>query len=470
VSLEHPIGELLLGRYRAIEKIATGGYSTVYRGLDERLARPVCIKVFNQVTTGRAWRTAYEHFIQEAFALSTLTHPNTLRIYDFGHLGPHGDAVQVFEFMNGGHLGHLIGRDGPLPIPEAYRLISLLADALTEAHSHQLVHRDIKPSNILVGRCAGSNEPKLADFGIAKSLVGATVANRTDTRVTAGNTLMYSARWAAPEQLVGLDVSPASDVYSLALVAISMLTGRVVLSARQPEEGLEERRSVADLIEAALRPDMVSETAIDVLKRACTFDPGHRLSSIERFAAELGEAFAEPAFSKRREPTVRSSQSSIGTANTEQLHNRKPRLALGPGAVELVAGKSYEVLELDHDSKTLRLGNERVLVTFMPAAPGGRTIHVKGINCFVAKPGGRPSSAVVLTGDGVIDLVDPRNRLLARVNLRFGAESRQSVLFELPDDVVAALPRGECPNAILIDCPEGPRSFFLHGPSGSSAQ
>src|SRR5436189_307393 len=103
-------GDMVLDRYRVVEQIASGGHSVVFRGTDERLSRPVCIKLFSGLG-GRSGvgRTSYEHFVQEAFALSRLTHPNTLRIYDFGHLGPtapagetsEGMPLQVCEFMNG---------------------------------------------------------------------------------------------------------------------------------------------------------------------------------------------------------------------------------------------------------------------------------------------------------------------------------------------------------------------------------
>src|SRR5437762_12341386 len=84
------VGDRVLDRYRVVERLETGGTSIVYRGEDERLSRPVCIKVFHTLRD-KEWiyRTTYQHFVQEAFALSKLTHPNTLRIYDFAHLaGP----------------------------------------------------------------------------------------------------------------------------------------------------------------------------------------------------------------------------------------------------------------------------------------------------------------------------------------------------------------------------------------------
>src|SRR5436305_1669667 len=128
------IGDVVLERYRVVEQIGSGGHSVVFRGTDERLSRPVCIKVFSGLggETG-VGRTSYEHFVQEAFALSRLTHPNTLRIYDFGHLGSKdvaGMPLQVCEYMNGGTLSQLVREGGRQPLPEAVRITGGRCSAL----------------------------------------------------------------------------------------------------------------------------------------------------------------------------------------------------------------------------------------------------------------------------------------------------------------------------------------------------
>ena len=119
------VGDMVLERYRVVEQIASGGHSVVFRGTDERLSRPVCIKVFSGLGgQSGVGRTSYEHFVQEAFALSRLTHPNTLRIYDFGHLGPKdsgGMPLQVCEYMNGGTLSQVIREQGKQSVAETRR-------------------------------------------------------------------------------------------------------------------------------------------------------------------------------------------------------------------------------------------------------------------------------------------------------------------------------------------------------------
>src|SRR3954452_20477180 len=166
------VGDLILDRYRVVEQIGSGGHNVGFKGQDERLSRPVCIKIFSGLGgESGVGRTSYEHFVQEAFALSRLTHPNTLRIYDFGHLGPKDSAgmpLQVCEYMNGGPLSNIIREQGKQSLFETVRVTSAMCAALAEAHGLGIVHRDIKPQNILFGSVGATRLPKLADFGIAK--------------------------------------------------------------------------------------------------------------------------------------------------------------------------------------------------------------------------------------------------------------------------------------------------------------
>jgi serine/threonine protein kinase len=187
------LGDVVLERYRVVEQIGSGGHSVVFKGNDERLNRPVCIKVFSGLggETG-VGRTSYEHFVQEAFALSRLTHPNTLRIYDFGHLGSKdttGNPLQVCEYMNGGTLSHIVREQGKQSLAETVRVTTAMCAALGEAHALGIVHRDIKPQNILFGSVGSMMLPKLADFGIAKWTVDDDHAKTNiaeDTAIVAG--------------------------------------------------------------------------------------------------------------------------------------------------------------------------------------------------------------------------------------------------------------------------------------------
>src|SRR5574338_149883 len=281
---EIKVGDVVLDRYRVVEQIGSGGHSVVFKGNDERLSRPVCIKIFSGLGgDSGVGRTSYEHFVQEAFALSRLTHPNTLRIYDFGHLGPKeaaGMPLQVCEYMNGGTLSNIIREQGKQSLEETVRVIGAMCAALSEAHGLGIVHRDIKPQNILFGSVGQNRLPKLADFGIAKwsaDSEGDKEQRAEDTAIVAGQKLaMYSPSWAAPEQLAGQPVSPSTDIYSLACVAIYMMSGKAIFA----DEDVRE----------TLGPLKTPRQVIDVLIKALAFDPKKRLSKVDELSNELQTA------------------------------------------------------------------------------------------------------------------------------------------------------------------------------------
>jgi serine/threonine protein kinase len=310
------IGAVVLDRYRVVEHVAAGGHSVVYRGQDERLSRPVCIKVFSRLPSEHGVsRASYEHFVQEAFALSRLTHPNTLRIYDFGHMTVERDEkkgdvpFQVCEFMNGGTLAQVVRDHGPQSPSEALRIVGAMCDALAEAHGLGIIHRDIKPQNILFGMHGATRLPKLADFGIAKwtddePSGGADDKRAGDTQVVAGHKMaMYSPSWAAPEQLSGQKVSAATDVYSLAVVAVYTLTGNPIFACDDVYEGYRKRRHPMNLLRDAFAPFDVPQEAIDVLARALSFAPEDRMHTIAELIGALEEAFEPSTVEHARVPT-----------------------------------------------------------------------------------------------------------------------------------------------------------------------
>jgi serine/threonine-protein kinase len=304
-TLAVKIGDVVLDRYKIVEQIASGGHSVVFLGTDERLSRPVCIKVFSGLGgNSGVGRTSYEHFVQEAFALSRLTHPNTLRIYDFGHLGPRdaeGMPLQVCEYMNGGTLSQIIREQGKQSLAETVRIVQAMCLALGEAHALGIVHRDIKPQNILFGAVGVNKLPKLADFGIAKWSADDDKKQQRaeDTQIVAGQKLaMYSPSWAAPEQLAGQPVSAVTDIYSLACVAVYMLSGRAIFADEDVYAGYKKRRHSEELVEAALAPLGVPAAAIRVLAKALAFDPKKRLVRVEDLATDLANAL-EPETAKQ---------------------------------------------------------------------------------------------------------------------------------------------------------------------------
>ncbi|MEU5154280.1 protein kinase [Glycomyces sp. NPDC021274] len=220
--------EMLLGqRYRLRERIAVGGMGEVWRAEDTVLERTVAVKAMLPALLSEPGFA--KRFAAEAKMVAGLTHPHIVNVHDFGNADlPSGEttAYLVMEFIEGKSLADLIAERGRLDARELMPIIAATAEALQQAHERGIIHRDIKPGNILVRDRDG--QAVLTDFGIARS--GAS------GDLTATGSVMGTASYIAPEQAEGTGVLPASDMYSLGVVAFHGLTGHRPFQAENPIE------------------------------------------------------------------------------------------------------------------------------------------------------------------------------------------------------------------------------------------
>jgi eukaryotic-like serine/threonine-protein kinase len=475
------VGTRLLDRYVVVERLEKGGTSVVYRGDDERLSRPVCIKVFHTLRKKEGiYRTTYEHFVQEAFALSKLGHPNTLRIYDFGHLAAlpgleaDGAPFQVSEFMSGGTLSSIVRTEGQLGHREAARTVVALGGALTEAHDLGIIHRDIKPKNILFGGAGSKRVPKLADFGIAKSveLENHRLRNKAgDTQVVAGKRLlMFSGLWAAPEQLVAEQIGTTVDIYSLALVTIYMLTGRCVFSTNDAVEAYRQRNHSDSLIDAAVAGSDLSQPVIELLKQACSFDPQRRPREAEQFA----QAMAEGLLADRRPPTAESEITTVPLKPVPPVDSdsgpREPsrgppqRLSMSPEG-QIIGDRTAYFVPAPNGTIDLSCvrGAARIRLSLVPAGHQ-LAVHIKGLSCFVRKHNGRPTGAVQLVQPGAVELLGKDRSTVARIEIDHGSPAAGHTVFPVGDRQVA-VSNDECPRLVALDFGPGAEILFVYSTS-----
>ncbi len=204
------VGTLLDGRYRVGPVLARGGMSTVYRGTDIRLERPVAIKVM--APRFAADPTFLQRFEREARAAARLDHPGVVAVHDQGvdFAGDH--AFLVMELVEGATLRDLMRQHGRLPVPLAIAVAEMVLSALAAAHREGLVHRDIKPENVLIG---SGGVVKVADFGLVRA-----AAEASNT----GDVILGTVAYLSPEQVATGTADARSDVYATGVLLFEMLT------------------------------------------------------------------------------------------------------------------------------------------------------------------------------------------------------------------------------------------------------
>jgi len=208
-------------QYQLKEPIGGGGMGDVYRAEHVLLKRPCAMKL---IKPDRAQdREALLRFEREVIATASLSHWNTIDIYDYGHTDD-GKFYYVMELLHGRPLDQVVARHGPMPPARATYLLQQICDALAEAHARGLVHRDIKPGNIFLSRQGGVwDVVKLLDFGL--------VALRNQAAAE-GEGIGGTPLYMAPEQIDGkVPPDPRSDLYAMGCVAHFLITGEAPFSS-----------------------------------------------------------------------------------------------------------------------------------------------------------------------------------------------------------------------------------------------
>jgi eukaryotic-like serine/threonine-protein kinase len=276
------VGTLLSGRYRLDARIGAGGMSTVYRAFDTVLERQVAIKLMHRDIA--ADEDQLERFRREARAVAQLNHPHVVGVIDAGEATPEeepafGEPVGmpyiVFEYVEGETLKDRIRRQRRLPVPEAVAYAIEIARALQAAHERRIVHRDVKPQNVLIDE---EGTAKVTDFGIARSL--------TEEGLTADGRVLGTTDYVSPEQALGQDVGPQSDLYSLGIVLYEMLTGDVPFHGEN-QVAVAMKHVREELPDVQLRRPEVSSALAAVVDRATAKDLDRRYQTDAELIQDL---------------------------------------------------------------------------------------------------------------------------------------------------------------------------------------
>jgi eukaryotic-like serine/threonine-protein kinase len=269
--------DVLPARYRDPRSVGHGGMGDVYCAVDAELGRPVAVKVLSEAYSSSGG--VRERFTREALAAARLSgEPNIVTVYDVGEW--RGRPFIVMEYVPGGSLEDLLGREGVQPPGRALRWLEEAASALDRAHQRGVVHRDVKPANLLLDE---RGHVHVADFGVASA---AGLESLTET-----GTVLGTAGYLAPEQAQGGETSPATDQYGLAVVAFQLLTG-----SRPFQRDSAAAEAAAQAFEpvpsASARNRRLPKEVDAVFRRALAKRPQERFRSCMEFVAELGGAFS----------------------------------------------------------------------------------------------------------------------------------------------------------------------------------
>ncbi|MBC8333128.1 MAG: serine/threonine protein kinase [Anaerolineae bacterium] len=260
-----------LGKYEILEEIGRGGYGTVYRARETVLDVERAVKVLHPALIADS--EFIERFRREAKIAAQLEHPHIVPVFELDEY--EGSFFLVMKHMQGGSLKDLIAREGRLPYERALEITRQIADALDFAHQKGLVHRDIKPANILFEQEASGETRvvvRLSDFGFAKAIAGTNSAS-----LSASGAMIGTPAYMAPEVWRGKDVTPATDVYSLACVFYEMITGEVLFAGDSPPEVMTKHVLDGPQFPAQWGED-VPENIGDVLERALDQDESKRIA------------------------------------------------------------------------------------------------------------------------------------------------------------------------------------------------
>jgi serine/threonine-protein kinase len=268
-------------RYAVESVLGSGSMGVVHRAFDNVLGRTVAIKTIRRELLARKelYRKYRTRFFREASIFGSLVHPNVVTLYDVGE-NEHGVPFLAMEYVAGGSLGALVARGGRLSLDRTMWILAQLAQALDFAHERGVVHRDIKPSNILLRE---GDEAKLTDFGVAKIL---------GSEFTRSQTRFGTPGYMAPEQVLGGAVTRKSDLFSLAVVAFELFSGRKPFPGRRVETIFYKLVHA----EPVVPPDLASSGLIpekwrDVFEKALAKEPRERYETASAFVSDLVELF-----------------------------------------------------------------------------------------------------------------------------------------------------------------------------------
>jgi len=315
-----------LGRYHILAQLGEGGMAIIYKAYDTRLERDVAIKIIRKgAFPPDHVERILKRFEREAKALARLSHPNIVKVHDYGE--HEGSPYLVMEYLPSGTLKQRMEK--PIPWQEAIQILLPIAEALDYAHSQNMVHRDVKPSNILLTQ---RGQPMLTDFGIAKVLDLEETQELTGTSAAVG-----TPEYMAPEQATARTVDHRADIYALGVVLYEMVTGRKPFIADTPMAVLIKHATESLPRPKHLVPNL-PDSVEKMLLKALAKNPVDRYQSM----AEMGNAFEKIMSGQAKSLVVREK----AKRQPDQTNIRKRTLVESASAIKSIPPKAMSFLKV----------------------------------------------------------------------------------------------------------------------------
>ena len=300
-SQDELVGQVIDGRFEVLERVGAGGMGIVYRAIQRSVQREVALKVLQGALATD--RVALKRFFKEARAASSLRHPNTITVFDFGRTSS-GLAYIAMELLDGESLADALDRHGTLPTDRALRIAVQICDSLADAHERGVVHRDLKPENVHLEKRHGHPDfVKVLDFGIARLL------SPDESRITRSGVVCGTPAYMAPEAGAAGEIDARADLYSLGVLLFELLTGRLPFEGRTALEMLMQHAQDTPPLLSSLSPRAIPPALDGLVAALLAKRPDERpgraavvRDALEQLRTRTGEQDAEQV-SIRNAPT-----------------------------------------------------------------------------------------------------------------------------------------------------------------------
>jgi predicted Ser/Thr protein kinase len=346
-AAQHSLFDKLHGQFVPQRELGRGGMGVVYLARDEKLERPVAIKVLPEGLSGQ--QDVRERFLREARIAGQLSHPNIVPIYRADEID--GNAFFVMAFVDGESLADRMTARGVLPPAEVATTLREVSWALAYAHARGVIHRDVKPENILIEK--GTGRALVTDFGIARDVAA--------SRLTADGTVLGTVHFMSPEQVSNDELDGRSDLYALGVVGFQALTGRLPFDEAVPSAVLVSHVTkpaprVLD-VNPAVPPGIAG-----IIDRLLMKDPASRFQSGEDLAEALTKALSD------------MSESADSDAGMSQVLSESEAAAIWKRAAQLQAEALQRIETRVAVAQHLSGDHDKVAE---PAVDGYRLKHVQ---------------------------------------------------------------------------------------------